>query len=83
MDHIVEGQVVQEATDRFRVHVIGDQSFDHGDEAEVVARMKQRLGDVDVRVVLVDEIPRSAGGKFRAVVSELKDSAAPGDVPAY
>ena len=83
LDHIVEGQVVQEATDRFRVHVIGDQSFDHGDEAEVVARMKQRLGDVDVRVVLVDEIPRSAGGKFRAVVSELKDSAAPGDVPAY
>lgn len=77
LDHVEEGQVVQEALDRFRVHVVGDPDFDRSDEEEIIRRMKQRLGEVSVRVVRVEIIPRSANGKFRAVVSELEDGDRP------
>ncbi len=69
---VVEAQVVQEALDRFRVVVVPDAGFSDADEAEMIRRMRQRLGTVSVSIVRVDKIPRSPSGKFRAVVSELE-----------
>jgi len=37
----------------------------------MIRRMRQRLGEVSVRIVKVERIPRSASGKFQAVLSEL------------
>jgi len=71
MDHVAEAQVVQEALDRFRVVVVPDAGFGDADTAEIVRRMRQRLGDVSVDVLTVDHIPRTASGKFQAVVSEI------------
>lgn len=71
LDQVVEAQVVQEQLDRFRVLVVPEPNFNDGDEAEIVRRMRQRLGDVSVQVVRCQHIPRSASGKFQAVVSEL------------
>jgi phenylacetate-CoA ligase len=71
LPHVVEAQVVQEAIDRLRILVVPDSGFDDEDEREMVRRMRQRLGDVHVRVVRVDQIPRTASGKLQAVVSEL------------
>jgi len=71
LDRIVEAQVVQETLDRFRIHVVADRGFDERVEAEMIRRMRQRLGEVSVRIVKVERIPRSASGKFQAVLSEL------------
>lgn len=67
-----EGQIVQEALDRIRVRVVPAAGFGPADEAEIRRRVTQRLGTgVKVIVEMVTEIPRTPGGKFRAVVSEI------------
>ena len=70
--NVREGQIVQEKLDRIRVRVVPAGAFGPADEAEIIRRVTQRLGPtVEVLVERVSEIPRTAGGKFRAVVSEL------------
>lgn len=71
-DHVVEGQVIQEALDRIRVKVVPAAAFDQTDAADIEKRVRQRLGEVTVIVEPVESIPRSANGKFKAVVSRLK-----------
>jgi phenylacetate-CoA ligase len=69
---LVEGQIVQEALDRIRVKVVPSPQFGANEIAEITARVRQRLGEVQVVVEPVREIPRTKAGKFRAVVSLLK-----------
>lgn len=70
--HVREGQVCQETLTRFRVRVVPVNGFGPSDVAEIIGRMRQRLGpEVEVIVETVTEIPRTAAGKFRAVVSLL------------
>lgn len=70
--NVREGQIVQEALDRIRVCVVAADGFGMGDEDEIRRRVLQRLGPgVTVSVEKVVEIPRTAAGKFRAVVSRL------------
>jgi len=69
---LVEAQVVQRTTRRFTVRVVVTEQFDEAGAAVIVARMIDRLGSAaEVDVAPVDSIPRTAAGKFRAVVSEL------------
>lgn len=72
--HVREGQVVQEAIDRIRVRLSTTPAFGEADSEGIVALVRQRLGpDVQVIVEVVDEIPRTAAGKFQPVVSLLRD----------
>jgi len=76
--HVVEGQVVQEALTRIRVRIVAAPGFGESDALDIVRRVQQRLGTgVEVAVELVDHIPRSANGKFKAVVSLLRGAEAP------
>lgn len=68
---IREAQIVQEAIDRIRVAVVPAAGYRKADGQSISARLRQRLGDVDVTIDLVDDIPRSANGKFRAVVRAM------------
>jgi phenylacetate-CoA ligase len=69
--HVVEGQIVQEALDRIRAVVVPTAEFGQQDVRDIQQRIKQRLGDVEVVVERVSEIPRTRAGKFKAVVSHL------------
>ncbi|QSX77682.1 phenylacetate--CoA ligase family protein [Agrilutibacter solisilvae] len=71
-DNLVEGQIIQEALDRIRVKVVGTPAFGTADALEIEKRIRQRLGDVTVVVEKVEAIPRSANGKFKAVVSLIQ-----------
>ena len=65
-----EAQVIQEARDRLRIRVVP--SRDYGDETatEIVRRVHARLtAAMHVEVETVEEIPRTAAGKFKAVVN--------------
>ncbi len=70
--HVREGQVIQEALDRIRVKVVPVNGFGTADQQEIVQRIQQRLGaQVHVIVEPVETIPRTASGKFKAVISLL------------
>jgi phenylacetate-CoA ligase len=70
--HVQEGQIVQEHIDLIRVRIVVKPGFGAADEADIIQRMKARLGDA-VRVVVepVPHIERTRVGKFKAVVSLL------------
>ncbi|MFH1741062.1 MAG: hypothetical protein ABIH23_18835 [bacterium] len=70
--NVREGQIVQEAVDRIKVNVVGSGTFNIDDERDIIRRVRQRLGaDVHVVVELVQSIPRTKAGKFKAVVSNV------------
>lgn len=71
--NIIEGQIIQETLHDFVVKLVPATNFSEGDELDVQARMRQRLGsDVNITIEKVTSIPRSASGKFKAVISKVK-----------
>jgi phenylacetate-CoA ligase len=75
--HVREGQIVQEALDRIRVKVVPANEFGQADIRAIIHRVQERLGSrVEVIVEPVREIPRTAAGKFQAVVSLLREKGA-------
>jgi len=74
--HVREGQIIQEALNRIRVKVVPTDGYGPADTANIIARMKQRLGPtVEIDVEAVESIPRTKAGKFQAVVSLLSTNA--------
>jgi phenylacetate-CoA ligase len=66
-----EAQIVQETLHRVRVLVAPDAGFDSRTAAEIAGRLRARLGEVEVVVVEVAQVARSANGKLRPVVCAL------------
>ena len=69
---IAEAQILQQETASIEVRVVPRASFDGRAEQGLVQEIRSRLGDeirIDIRCV--DEIPREANGKFRAVKSAV------------
>ena len=68
--HVREGQIIQEALNRIRVRIAPSNGFGEDDVADIVRRVRQRLGEeTEVIVEQVNEIPRTKSGKFQAVIS--------------
>lgn len=66
-----ESQIVQERRDLVRVRVALAPGYAADYESTIVARLRERMGNVRVVVEQVAEIPRTANGKLRAVTCEL------------
>lgn len=67
---IREAQVIQETLGRLRVRVIPIDGFGRRDIDSIVEGLESRLGKgMEIFVEPVSEIPRTPGGKFRAVIS--------------
>jgi phenylacetate-CoA ligase len=69
---IAEAQIVQESVASIEVRVVPRKTFDQQAEKELLKEIRSRLGD-EIRIELrrVEEIPREANGKFRAVQSSV------------
>lgn len=73
LPHVLEGQVVQHDCSHFSVRVVTTNGFGGEEEGLIVQRMKSQIGEeVAIEVRPVNEIPRTANGKFRAVISEVE-----------
>ncbi len=73
MRAIREGQIIQEALDHIHVKIVPAAELTMTDREEITRRVQQRLGlDVNVTIEMVPTIPRTATGKFPAVVSKIK-----------
>lgn len=68
---IYEAQIVQEALDRIRVRYIPVAGFTSADGRSLTERIRERMGPVNVVLDEVTNIPRTANGKFRAVICQL------------
>jgi phenylacetate-CoA ligase len=71
---LLEAQIVQERLDRIRVRYVPAPGFG-ADHARLLGDVvRERMGDVDVILEAVPEVPRTPQGKFRAVVCNLPDA---------
>jgi phenylacetate-CoA ligase len=69
---VLEGQVIQETIDTFRVKVVTTAAgLGESDRKLIHNRFIERLGRVNVLIEEVSELPRTERGKFRAVLSNL------------
>jgi phenylacetate-CoA ligase len=68
-----EAQIIQEDWDVLRVLYVPAAAYSNQDGEVLIQRIHDRTGE-DMRVILepVTEIPRTANGKFRAVISHVK-----------
>lgn len=66
-----EAQVIQEALDRVRVRYVPTDGFTPAVGHSITAALKARMGNIEVVLEPVDQVPRGDNGKFRAVVCNL------------
>jgi phenylacetate-CoA ligase len=72
---VVEGQVIQEALDRFTIRVVALDGFGETEAQVIRSRLVERLGKVQATIERVPAIARTERGKFRAVISKLGPAA--------
>ena len=70
---IREAQVIQETRHDLRVLIVPASGYSVATESDIVTRLRDRVGEMEVSVDVVDAIPRAANGKFKAVVSLLDE----------
>jgi phenylacetate-CoA ligase len=77
---IIEAQIIQEEWDTLRVLYVPTEAYTEADGASLIRRIHDRTGD-DMRVILeaVEVVPRTANGKFRAVISRVGRQSSPND----
>ena len=70
--HVVAAQIIQHAPDRVEMRVIRADGYSAEDEAGIARNFAARVGpDVRLEFTYLVQMPRTAAGKFRAVVSRL------------
>lgn len=68
---LIEAQLIQESLNKITVKFVPADNFSERDEKDLSNRIRERLGDVEVKLEKVLQIPRTERGKFRAVVCNL------------
>jgi len=72
--NIRQAQIIQEAPDRLRVLIVPAPEFGEAEVRNIVLRARERMGpSVQVTVETVERIPLTAAGKFRAVLSHVRE----------
>lgn len=66
---IRKAQVVQQAPDLILLKIISDRELKKNEIESMQAMVKKQLGEIEVAVERVSDIPLTANGKFKAVVS--------------
>jgi phenylacetate-CoA ligase len=72
VQHIREAQIVQTKLDELVLRIVRTDGFTAKDEQIILKEAHLRLGDsMRIRFEFTDVIERTAGGKFRFIVSQL------------
>ena len=62
-------QIIQKEEDFYIVKVVKDIRFSSKTVEEVRERLREKLGQVRINVVTVNEIPREKSGKFKSFIA--------------
>lgn len=69
---VKEVQIVQETLHDIRVRYVPAPGFNEAAQQSIMYRLHERMGDsVEITFEAVEQIPRTANGKFRAVICNL------------
>jgi phenylacetate-CoA ligase len=69
VEHVMEGQIVQESEDRIVLRVVRESGYRPDDEALLLKQARQHLGPaMDIQVAYVEKIPRTARGKLMGTI---------------
>jgi phenylacetate-CoA ligase len=68
---VVEAQIIQESLNLFRVLIVPTDGYTWEAGQSIADLIKERIGEGEVHVETVSNIPRGTNGKFRAVVNNL------------
>ncbi len=68
---IREAQIIQESLDSIRVRFVPTPAYTWRDGKTIEQRLQDRVGDMKIVLEQVESIPRTANGKFRAVICNL------------
>lgn len=71
---VLEAQIIQESLDRVRIRYVPAPDFTPPAERSMIERLRERMGQVEVVLEALDEVPRTASGKFRAVICTIPAS---------
>lgn len=66
-----QAQFVQETLDRIVVRYVADPGFNADSSATIALRLRERMGDVQVELEEVAEVPRTSGQKLRSVICNV------------
>jgi phenylacetate-CoA ligase len=66
-----EVQIIQETLDQLRVRFVPAPGYCAEDGVLLAQRLRERVGEMDVVLEPLEHIPRTANGKFRAVISHV------------
>jgi len=69
---IVEGQIIQHSLTNFELKVVVSNNLSEADFGLLKKRMLSQLGEINIEINVVDSIPRTSNGKFKAVISNVK-----------
>lgn len=69
--NIKEAQIIQKSAENFTIKIVPDINYNPSNAEAMVESLKQRIGDCIVTIEVVDSIPRTNTGKFKAVISEV------------
>jgi phenylacetate-CoA ligase len=64
-------QIIQETLDRIRVCIVPAPRFDKNCEKLLISGLHDRVGDMEIVIEQVTEIPRSKSGKRKVIVSHV------------
>ncbi len=67
---IREAQIIQESPTHLRLRYIPATGFTDKDEQAIKKSLQQRVGNIEITMESVQNIPRGPNGKFRAVISQ-------------
>lgn len=69
---IIEGQVIQHTLRDFEIKVVASNNLTENELATIRRSMISQLGNINIKINTVESIPRTANGKFKAVVSMVR-----------
>ena len=68
---VKQAQVIQESFDEIVIKIVAAYKDDNEKEI-MIKRVQSQLGDIRVQVEEVENIPQTANGKFKAVISKVR-----------
>ena len=72
LQSVKQAQVIQQNIDEIFIKVVTDSGLYPTDAALIKTRIESQLGALQIHIEEVNEIPLTANGKFKAVISTLK-----------
>lgn len=68
---IREAQIIQEELSQLRIRYVPADGFNASSAEKLITLLQHRVGEMHIILEEVESIPRTANGKFRAVISNL------------